>query len=326
MPPVRTANEKKQWGRTKRGSQAQSTNFLGSTSRISGPTARPLPRGKENTPVHRSSSHVVSSPYLTASVTFTHSDDAFLALERRSTTYEKRCRNLTRKVSRATDRHTQVLQLVEDLREELLSTRKSSSQYTASLQRQLADLTDELTQIKNNQLELHARHTQLARRKKRCQRRSHLSSQSLKDGGIISPDIHACVRDLVAMGAPLEGVGKMIHAVAKGLNIHINNNISTRSAGRIVIEGGVAAQLQIVDAVKNTDHFTGAGDGTSHKHLNYETKLIAVNHKVLGLGIAQTPDHTSEEQMAGWHNIVAEMYQTYDESPLGKLYPEDPRT
>ena len=72
--------------------------------------------------------------------------------------------------------------------------------------------------------------------------------------------------------------------------------------------------------------FTGAGDGTSHKHLNYETKLIAVDHKVLGLGIAQAPNHTSEEQMAGWHNIVAEMYQTYNESPLGKLYPEDPRT
>ncbi|KAJ7654234.1 hypothetical protein B0H17DRAFT_1146850 [Mycena rosella] len=108
MPPVWTADEK-QWGRTKRGSQAQSANFLGSTSRISGPTAHPLPRGKENTPVHRSSSYVVSSPYLTASVTFTHSDDVFLTLERWSTTYEKRCRNLTQKVSRATDRHTQAL-------------------------------------------------------------------------------------------------------------------------------------------------------------------------------------------------------------------------
>ncbi|KAJ7494006.1 hypothetical protein FB451DRAFT_1020393 [Mycena latifolia] len=118
-----------------------------------------------------------------------------------------------------------------------------------------------------------------------------LSSQSLKDGGIISADIRACVRDIVAIGAPLEGVGKIIQAVAKALNVQINDTISTRSAGRIVIEGGVAAQLQIVD---DTEHFTGSGDGTSHKHLNYESRFIAVDQKLLALGLCARPSNPQD--------------------------------
>lgn len=67
----------------------------------------------------------------------------------------------------------------------------------------------------------------------------------MKEDGITSKEIRACVRDIVS-----ESISQIIHAVAKGLNIH---DISTRSAGRIVLEGGVAAQLQIADAVKNAD-------------------------------------------------------------------------
>jgi hypothetical protein len=65
--------------------------------------------------------------------------------------------------------------------------------------------------------------------------------------------MRACVHDLVATGAPLEGVSKIIHAVAKGLNIQIKDTISTRSAAHIVLEGGIAATLQIVDKIKNAD-------------------------------------------------------------------------
>ncbi|KAJ7144105.1 hypothetical protein C8R44DRAFT_865099 [Mycena epipterygia] len=130
----------------------------------------------------------------------------------------------------------------------------------------------------------------------------------------------------MAMGAPLEGVDKIIHTVAKGLNIHLKDSISTRSAGRIVNEGGVAAQLQIVDAVKDAEHFTGSGDGTSHKHLNYESRFLAINEKLLALGLTQAPNHTSEEQMAGWKRLVDEMYATYNASPLGRAHPEDPRS
>ncbi|KAJ7679602.1 hypothetical protein B0H17DRAFT_1235013 [Mycena rosella] len=72
--------------------------------------------------------------------------------------------------------------------------------------------------------------------------------------------------------------------------------------------------------------FTTSGDGTSHKHLNYESRFIDVNQKLLAVGLTQAPNHTSEEQLAGWQNIVDEMYEIYNASPLGKLHPEDPRS
>ncbi|KAJ7192551.1 hypothetical protein GGX14DRAFT_379991, partial [Mycena pura] len=148
----------------------------------------------------------------------------------------------------------------------------------------------------------------------------------LKEDGIISTEIRTCVWDIVSLGAPTESVDKIIHAVAKGLNIQICDHISARSTGRIVIEGGVAAQLQIVDVIKNADHFTASGDGTSHKHLNYESRFITVKQNLLALGLTQAPSHTSEEQMAGWLKLIEEMYTAYNDSPLGRAYPEDFRT
>ncbi|KAJ7662048.1 hypothetical protein DFH06DRAFT_987532 [Mycena polygramma] len=256
----------------------------------------------------------------------------------RSDKYEKDCRNLTRKFSRAKDSKQELQRQVKDLETQLSGVESSSSAFVASLQRQLADLRAELACHKEAETALQERHFQLSRKKNSLSKRvarfpdrletgvAKLSTQSLKESGIISADIRACVRDIVGIGAPLEGVSKIIHAVAKGLNIKIKDDISTRSAGRIVLEGGVAAHLQIVDAVKNVDHFTASGDGTSHKHLNYEARFITSNEKLLALGLAQAPNHTSEEQLAGWQKLIEEMYAEYNASPLGRAHPEDFRT
>ncbi|KAJ7767857.1 hypothetical protein DFH07DRAFT_915471 [Mycena maculata] len=236
---------------------------------------------------------------------------------------------------RAADRNAELEKRVHGIQQELHRLKKSSSQFVASLRRQLDDLLAELTQRKEKEKRLQARNAELTRKKEALSRKTSrfdnrlsagvakLSAQSLKDDGIISTEIRACVRDIVSFGAPLESVDKIIHAVAKGLNIQISDHVSTRSAGRIVLEGGVAAQLQIVDAIKNADHFTGSGDGTSHKNLNYESQFIFVKEKLLALGLTQD---ISEEQMAGWMRLIEEMYAAYNASPLGRAYPEDFRT
>lgn len=72
--------------------------------------------------------------------------------------------------------------------------------------------------------------------------------------------------------------------------------------------------------------FTAGGDGTSQKHLNYESRFITVKQKLLTLGLTQAPSHTSEEQMAGWLRLIKEMYAAYNASPMGGAYPEDFRT
>ncbi|KAJ7753967.1 hypothetical protein DFH07DRAFT_773983 [Mycena maculata] len=193
MLAVRTAKDKKRWNPSKK----RLSNLSGYNRAVSDPTSCTRPHGKENTSTAPASSNVERSPLRPSSNSYIPSEDMFLALKLWSDNYERKCRNLTRKVSRATDRNT------------------------------------ELTQR------------------------------------------------------------------------------------------GVGANLQIVDAVNNMEHFTGSNDGTSHKHLNYESRFIAVDQKLLALGLTQAPNHTSEEQMQGLLNIVEEMYATYNASPLGKTEPLD---
>ncbi|KAJ7192519.1 hypothetical protein GGX14DRAFT_578084 [Mycena pura] len=322
MPAARTEKESKRHQRTKARSSAQLTNCFGSSRRVLVTTSRQCIQEKENVPTSPASSQLPTSPYSrTSGLTspLTRSADAFLALQQRI-------------------RKEELEIYVQALQEQLSGLEKSSSAFGASLRRQLDELSAELIQQKRDVLELRARYEELARKKQALSKKvarfdgrfatgvARLSTQSLKEDGIISTEIRACVRDIVSLGAPTESVDKIIHAVAKGLNIQICDHISTRSTGRIVIEGGVAAQLQIVDAIKNADHFTASGDGTSHKHLNYESRFITVKQNLLALGLTQAPSHTSEEQMAGWLKLIEEMYTAYNDSPLGRAYPEDFRT
>jgi chromosomal replication initiation ATPase DnaA len=154
---------------------------------------------------------------------------------------------------------------IQALQEQLRGIEKSSSAFVASLRQQLDELSAELIKRKQDDMELRLRNEELARKKQALSKKvarfdgrfetgvAKLSTQSLKEDGMISTEIRACVRDIVSFGAPVESVDKIIHAVAKGLNIQICDHISARSTGRIVIEGGVAAQLQIVDAIKDAD-------------------------------------------------------------------------
>ncbi|KAJ7761749.1 hypothetical protein B0H16DRAFT_1688378 [Mycena metata] len=334
MPAVRTEKHQRQWRPTKKRSAAQKANCFGSTTCIIHTTPPITPRGKENA---RRVSNSPSSPYSSHHSSPT-SFDVALALRLRSDKYEKKCRNLTRQVSRAADRKAELEKRVGELRQELAGITKKSSAYAKALDRRLDEATEELMRRHENTSALHTRNVEMTRKQAVLEKRlarsddrvecevAKLTSQSLKEEGIISAQIRACVRDIVAFGAPLEGVSKIIHAVAKGLNIKIKDDISTRSASRIILEGGVAAQLQIVDAVKNTDYLTASGDGTSHRHLNYESRFIVVKEKLLALGLTQAPSHTSEEQMAGWLKLIQEMYEAYNESPIGREHPEDFRT
>ncbi|KAJ6578320.1 hypothetical protein B0H19DRAFT_1062828 [Mycena capillaripes] len=213
----------------------------------------------------------------------------------------------------------------KELRMELAGVQKSSSVYVASLQHRLDELMAEVAHWKQNEVALGAHNAELAREKQVLAKRvsrfpdrfetglAKLSTQSLKEDGIISTEIRA--------------VRKIIHAVTKGLNIEIKDNTSTRSAGRIIIlKGEVAAQLQIVDAVKNANYLTVAAMGQLIDISTTKSRFITVKEKLHVLGLTQAPNHTSEEQMAGWLNIIQEMDTAYNASPLGRMMTTTQRT
>ncbi|KAJ6582111.1 hypothetical protein B0H19DRAFT_1061565 [Mycena capillaripes] len=128
-----------------------------------------------------------------------------------------------------------------------------------------------------------ARNTELAREKlTRCaasQSVYQFASQDIKLMGIIRPEIRTtCIRDIVTEGIAMEKVSGVIHAVAEALNVDLEGEAHSRSVERIVLEGGgIAAQLQIVDEIQNTQHVIISGDGTTHQYLNYESCHMALD-------------------------------------------------
>ena len=73
---------------------------------------------------------------------------------------------------------------------------------------------------------------------------------------------------------------------------------------------------------------TISGYGTTHKHVNYEYKHIALMTSSSGIdedcvvatlfaGINTAPNHTSVEQFEGWMALIEELSKVYKESRLG---------
>jgi hypothetical protein len=132
------------------------------------------------------------------------------------------------------------------------------------------------------------------------------------------------------------------------------------SASRITLEGQVAADIQLVHEIHNIQDggklctflfsnckfiiilvgLTISGDGTTDKHLNYESKhglmitptySMDPNAPIMNtlpaqrfFGINAAVDHKSETQLQGWKDLVERMYKVYNESPLGHQKPLNP--
>lgn len=160
----------------------------------------------------------------------------------------------------------------------------------------------------------------------------------LKEGGIFTDNSRAMVRDLVAkLDVPIASVNSAIEVVANTMGVQVEGSVSSRTARRIVMEGGVAVETQLVDEIGQsrgrwiiiilaTQHIiehnyiglTLSGDGTTHKNINYQSHHITY-HLPDGevttrfAGILHEVNHTSETQLSGWKKQIASMYKTYNE-------------
>jgi hypothetical protein len=74
------------------------------------------------------------------------------------------------------------------------------------------------------------------------------NSFALKEKGIFTDTSRAMVRNMVAtLDVPIRSVNATINAVAEALGVEITGSVSGHSIRRIVAEGGVAAEAQLVD-------------------------------------------------------------------------------
>ncbi|KAF9233996.1 hypothetical protein BU15DRAFT_53177, partial [Melanogaster broomeanus] len=156
---------------------------------------------------------------------------------------------------------------------------------------------------------------------------SSKSSFLLKENNIITEDSRAMIRELVAdLDVPVASIQGVIKAVAEGLQVPLEGRVSQRSIGRIVKEGGVAADVQLVDEVLQAQGITFSSDGTTHKNINYQSRHITyTSHDGLGItrfaGIQHEVDHTSQTQLDGWKAMIANLYSTYNACMNGSLDP-----
>jgi len=177
----------------------------------------------------------------------------------------------------------------------------------------------------------------------------------LKEKGIIAEASREMVRNLTShCNVPVARINSVIQTVSQGLGIAVTDSIDKHSVSRITLEGQVASEIQLVSEIheagsktsylciishfiiRNTD-LTISGDGTTDKHLNYESKhgmiltpTYSSNPNAPAMntmpcqrffGINAAIDHKSETQLQGWKDLIERMYKVYDERPLGQRKP-----
>lgn len=74
-----------------------------------------------------------------------------------------------------------------------------------------------------------------------------------KEKGEISEKWRDIIREFVKLGMPAEHIGDALLAAAKGFGVSIGDWVSAWSISRIILEGGIAAKLQLAHEMINND-------------------------------------------------------------------------
>ncbi|KAJ6548296.1 hypothetical protein B0H10DRAFT_2243088 [Mycena sp. CBHHK59/15] len=156
----------------------------------------------------------------------------------------------------------------------------------------------------------------------------------LQENSVISAASRELVTDLVALhNVPVSRVLDVIKSMAQAVGVSVDGDISERSVGRIMLEGGIISQVQIIDEVQHAGDITISGNGTSlyniqqeSKFMNYKTTLYGRSkHVNWFLGIATAVNHTAETQVDSWKEINEEMHEIYN-TTVGLENPVDADT
>jgi hypothetical protein len=166
--------------------------------------------------------------------------------------------------------------------------------------------------------------------------------------GAYSPIARAVARVLVKAGCSHEHIGLVIRTVCKTAGVEVRGKMSRRTVGRCILEGGIAAKIQLGFEMAKADSrfllmncnsftyvstgLTASSDGTSHRKMNIESNHFAykavdyhsngspasIKHVNQLAGIVLSVDHTAETQWDFALQIVADTSDTLNRSPLSE--------
>ncbi|KAJ7271428.1 hypothetical protein B0H12DRAFT_1200306 [Mycena haematopus] len=145
---------------------------------------------------------------------------------------------------------------------------------------------------------------------------------NLKKGGAYSADARAMARALVRAGCSQEKVGEMIQYIAQMSGRSVKRKMSRRTVQRALIEGGVAARIQLAHEMADADGIALSTDATTVRGENYESGFVMVNkgtvHKMRIFSMTSTVSHSSEAQLANIKFQISAISTLYKQCPLGR--------
>ncbi|KAL1710780.1 hypothetical protein EV121DRAFT_285207 [Schizophyllum commune] len=147
-----------------------------------------------------------------------------------------------------------------------------------------------------------------------------LTKLTLQRGGVIPDATRSLLADLVALdNIPAKNVVGALKRIASALEFPVEGDASTRSVNRVMKEGGAAAHLEVLEAMRSANGITISSDGTTHKNVNLESRHATIvdkegRRKEFFLGITMAVNHTSETQFEGWMDFIENLFKLGCES------------
>ena len=150
-----------------------------------------------------------------------------------------------------------------------------------------------------------------------------------KEKGVYSEASRDIFRTLVGGGVSMDKCGSIMAAVLERAGYKVvGGSGSRRTVSRTIYEADVTTNLQLGSEIANTSRFTLSGDGTTHKNIVYDSRLINMTVPLYAgdstqerkqsrsMGVVAAKDHTSKTQFDGYNEKFEECIQMYNESPL----------
>ncbi|KAF9236179.1 hypothetical protein BU15DRAFT_77278 [Melanogaster broomeanus] len=143
-----------------------------------------------------------------------------------------------------------------------------------------------------------------------------------------SMKFRSIARSLVLAGCARKEVGSVIQSIAATFGVHAPKRMSGRTVGRIMLEGGLASQIQVAHEIVMSDSITISSDSTSHRHIDYTSRHVAMkmpqlasqkdtgSHVIRLLGVDSSVNHKADTQLEELKAKVNMYTNLYNNSPL----------
>ncbi|KAF9232856.1 hypothetical protein BU15DRAFT_67102 [Melanogaster broomeanus] len=134
-----------------------------------------------------------------------------------------------------------------------------------------------------------------------------------RKNGAYSSQFHAIARSLVLVGCARVSVGSVLKLVGAAFGVTVPKCMNWRTVGQVMLEGGLASQIQVTHEIATTDAVTLSSDSTSHRHVDFTSRHVALKspdgqgHVVRLLGVDSSIDHKASTQVREWKDKLSSL-------------------